>query len=151
MAKKPAKTPKEPRPETKPTPLVSPEQKLILKRKLQFQELQLALQARVLKPVDFPFDPKIPEDVRALQVELMHRHLQRTITPEDFGFQNQAIRNLETILCPKLGPVINVTQHVTQQQINLSELKKQLPSLPEDEQIVLARGIKRIETSNKQS
>lgn len=47
---------------------------------------------------------------------------------------------------------INLTQNVTQQQItqeqvNVAELKRILPSLPEDEQIVLARGIKRIENS----
>jgi hypothetical protein len=95
--------------ETKPAP---PPPLMVLKRKLQFRELQLALLARALKPADFPFNPITPDDVRALQVELMHRHLQRVITPDDFAMCNQAVRNLREIICPR--PIVQVIQTVTQ-------------------------------------
>ena len=72
MAKKPRKR----RTGTKPVPTTPPQEdeekrdakakkELLLERRLQFRELQLGLFARSLKPADFPFDPKAPEDVRA--------------------------------------------------------------------------------------
>jgi hypothetical protein len=112
----------------------------------KFQQLQLSLLERSLEPADFPFDPKTAEDIRALQVGLLHRSLQRTITGSDFALGNQAVRNLIQIICPKPAPIVNVTQQVTQQQVNAAELKRILPNLPEDEQIVLAKYIKRLET-----
>lgn len=68
--------------------------------KAQFQKLQLALFARSLQPADWQFDPHNTEDIRGLQVELMHRHLNRTISATDFSLNNQAVGNLIKIITP---------------------------------------------------
>jgi hypothetical protein len=119
---------------------------LLLERKLQFQELQLGLFARSLKPADFPFDPKTPEDVRALQVEVMHRHLQRTLSSADSGMLNGAIRNLETILCPKPQPVVTVSVSQQQMQGSVDEaaLKKKVDEMKYDDETVVVEAINRL-------
>jgi hypothetical protein len=66
--------------------------------KARFLQLQLANMARSMKPADFPFDPKTKEELRKVQVELMHKQLQREISQNDFALQTTAVNNLVRIL-----------------------------------------------------
>ena len=72
--------------------------KELAQQKAKFQGLQLALLERSLESTDFEFNPKNREDLRTLQVDLLHRHLQRTISPQDFALGNQAVGNLIRIM-----------------------------------------------------
>jgi vacuolar-type H+-ATPase subunit I/STV1 len=63
-------------------------------QKVRFQNAQLAILERSLEVADFQFNPKNREDLRQLQIELLHRQLQRTISQTDFALGNQAIGNL---------------------------------------------------------
>jgi hypothetical protein len=85
----------------------------LTKNREQFQRLQLALLARSMQPADFKFDPKTREDLRSLQVELLHRHLLRTISATDFALGNQAVGNLSRIM------------ETTELQDEINELKQQ--------------------------
>ena len=128
MPRKRAKEPKAAENETESTPTTPPPVKDPLKE--QFQKLQLALYARALKPVDWKIPiPKTKDDVVALQVELMNRNFERTITPDDFSGCNQAVKTLAGIICPK--PVPNVTVHV-EQTLDMRKLKRKVDAMNEN-------------------
>jgi hypothetical protein len=63
---------------------------------------------RALESVDWKFDARDSEDVRALEVEFTHRYLKRKISPQDYGLCNQGLRTLREILCPP--PSITIIQ-----------------------------------------
>lgn len=82
---------------TKPSPEGGP----LEIRKLQFQELQLALQARALKPVQVRIQvPESKDDLVKLQVDLMQWNFDRKITAEDYALGNQALRNVGNWILP---------------------------------------------------
>jgi hypothetical protein len=59
-----------------------------------------------MKPVGWHVEiPRTKDDLVALQVELLNRSLQRTITQNDFALGNQAVRNLKDILGPAPAPI----------------------------------------------
>jgi hypothetical protein len=55
----------------------------------------IAAQANVLEqalePVDWDFDPKTTEELRSLQLEVMHRYLKRELSPQDAGLLMQGV------------------------------------------------------------
>jgi hypothetical protein len=69
-------------------------------QKARFTTLQIQLLERALAPADWGFDPKTTEDIRALQVDLMHKHLKREISPQDYALQNSGVGNLIKIIVP---------------------------------------------------
>lgn len=69
-------------------------------QKAKFTNLQIQLFERSLAVADWKFDPATTEELRDLQVALMHKHLQRVISPQDFALLNQAMGGLIKIITP---------------------------------------------------
>jgi len=103
------------------------------KIKQQFQQLQVALLARSLQSVDFPFDPADKDQLIDLQVTLMHLNLQRKLHSADFAAQNTAVRNLVQLIAPQ--PPAQITQQIA--------MKFDISKMSEDEQAILCRALAR--------
>jgi hypothetical protein len=69
-------------------------------QKAKITNMQIQLLERALEPADWKFDPHTTDELRDLQVELMRRHLKRTISPQDFALLNQAMNGLIKIITP---------------------------------------------------
>jgi hypothetical protein len=67
-----------------------------------------AFLTKALEPADFEFNPKTPEDVRALQVEIMHKELNRELSREDYACMSDGTKVLRDIICPR--PQFTVVQ-----------------------------------------
>ena len=114
--------------------------------KTKFLKLQMRLMERALKPLAVSFDLTKPEGLIAFNKRLIELVLEKKLDARDLGPINGAIANVIRILQPPQG--VNVT--VTQQVAGL-DYSKLVNSLPEDEQIVLAKAIRDLESKAQPS
>jgi hypothetical protein len=76
-------------------------------QRAKYTSLQVQLLERTLTPVDWDFNPQTTEELRTLQVELMHRHLKREISPQDVALMGQSLGNLIKMIVPAQAPAVD--------------------------------------------
>jgi len=114
--------------------------------KQAYTATQIKLMQRDLKPVDFDFSFATLDEIKAYNEKLAHLVLQRQLDGRDHGSLQNGIRNATIALIGPSRTEINVNTEVNLPAI-LAMLDKLLPTLPEDEQVVLARAVNKLATA----
>ena len=116
---------------------------------------QIKLLQRDLTPVDYArLDFGSLESIKRFNEHITHLCMRRKISGRDYSALQHGIGNAIQILKPPQGVQLTVTQTQTASptiEAFLLQLMKLMPKLPEDEQVVLARAVKRIEQQDQRA
>ena len=116
---------------------------------------QIKLLQRDLTPVDYArLDFGSLESIKRFNEHITHLCMRRKISGRDYSALQHGIGNAIQILKPSQGVQLTVTQTQTASptvEAFLLQLMKLMPKLPEDEQVVLARAVKRIEQQEQRA
>ena len=116
---------------------------------------QIKLLQRDLTPVDYArLDFGSLEAIKRFNEHITHLCMRRKISGRDYSALQHGIGNAIQILKPSQGVQLTVTQTQTASptiEAFLLQLMRLMPKLPEDEQVVLARAVKRIEQQEQRA